>query len=76
MKLGLGLGALALIPEGLLRAQQTPLIQRPIPSTGETIPVVGIGTARRYDVGPSVAARGRLPDARLRHRMEEFIDRL
>lgn len=26
---------------------------RPIPSTGERIPVVGIGTARRYDVGTS-----------------------
>lgn len=26
------------------------LITRPVPSTGEEIPVVGIGTARRYDV--------------------------
>jgi len=62
IKLGLGLGALALLPEGLLRAQQTPLIQRPVPSTGETIPVVGIGTARRYDVGPSVEERARLKE--------------
>ena len=30
---------------------------RPIPSTGEEIPVVGIGTARRYDVGTSAAER-------------------
>ena len=57
IKLGIGVGTLALLPEGLLRAQQIPLIQRPIPSTGETIPVVGIGTARRYDVGPSIAER-------------------
>jgi aryl-alcohol dehydrogenase-like predicted oxidoreductase len=33
------------------------LITRPIPSTGEEIPVVGIGTARRYDVGTSAAER-------------------
>jgi len=33
------------------------LIVRPIPSTGEEIPVVGIGTARRYDVGTSAAER-------------------
>ena len=30
---------------------------RPIPSTGEELPVVGIGTARRYDVGTSAAER-------------------
>ena len=34
-----------------------PLIVRPIPSTGEKIPVVGIGTSRRYDVGTSAAER-------------------
>jgi aryl-alcohol dehydrogenase-like predicted oxidoreductase len=33
------------------------LVTRPIPSTGEEIPVVGIGTARRYDVGTSAAER-------------------
>jgi aryl-alcohol dehydrogenase-like predicted oxidoreductase len=33
------------------------LITRPVPSTGEEIPVVGIGTARRYDVGTSAAER-------------------
>lgn len=33
------------------------LIFRPIPSTGEKIPVVGIGTSRRYDVGASAAER-------------------
>jgi aryl-alcohol dehydrogenase-like predicted oxidoreductase len=31
------------------------LITRPVPSTGEEIPVVGIGTARRYDVAASGA---------------------
>ena len=31
-------------------AAAAPLIERPIPSTGTMIPIVGIGTARRYDV--------------------------
>ena len=67
-KLGVGLGALALLPERLLSAQQAPLIQRPIPSTGETIPVVGIGTARRYDVGPSADDRAPLKEVLRRFR--------
>jgi aryl-alcohol dehydrogenase-like predicted oxidoreductase len=34
-----------------LRADQAPkLITRPIPSTGEKLPIVGIGTSRRFDV--------------------------
>ena len=52
--------ALALgVRPGLGRGSRDPLalIVRPIPSTGEEIPVVGIGTARRYDVGTSAAER-------------------
>jgi aryl-alcohol dehydrogenase-like predicted oxidoreductase len=45
------------------------LITKPIPSSGEEIPVVGIGTARRYDVGPSTAER-----APLRETLEVFAD--
>ena len=45
--------ALGLRP-GLLAGRTFPiaseLIMRPIPSSGEPVPVVGIGTARRYDV--------------------------
>jgi aryl-alcohol dehydrogenase-like predicted oxidoreductase len=33
------------------------LLTKPIPSSGEHIPVVGIGTSRRYDVGDSDAER-------------------
>ena len=29
-----------------------PLIRRPIPSTGEMLPAIGIGTSRRYEVEP------------------------
>jgi aryl-alcohol dehydrogenase-like predicted oxidoreductase len=35
-------------------------VRRPIPSSGERIPVVGIGTARRFDVGDSAEARAPL----------------
>ena len=31
--------------------QAASLVTKPIPSTGEHLPVVGIGTARRFDVG-------------------------
>ena len=36
-------------------ARPLSLITRPVPSTGEQIPVVGIGTARRYDVAATGA---------------------
>ena len=47
MKFGLGAGASALLPANLF-AQQGDLITCPIPSSGEALPVIGIGTARRY----------------------------
>lgn len=34
-----------------------PMTMRPIPSTGEKLPVVGIGTYRTFDVGGNIAAR-------------------
>ena len=37
-----------------------PLVRKPIPSSGEMLPVIGIGTARRYDVGAGEDARGPL----------------
>jgi len=40
--------------------QGSPLIQRAIPSSGEKLPVIGIGTARRYDVGTSPEERAPL----------------
>jgi diketogulonate reductase-like aldo/keto reductase len=36
------------------------LLSRPIPSSGETIPVMGLGTWRVFDVGGSAAERGPL----------------
>jgi len=52
IRIGLGAAGLAAfagrIPLGAL-ASESPLVTRPIPSTGERIPVVGIGTARNYE---------------------------
>ena len=39
-------------PAGAARSQVA-LVTKPIPSSGERIPVIGIGTARRYDVAGS-----------------------
>ncbi len=48
IKTGLGLAA-AMLPLGHVRAQSQPLLQKKIPSSGESIPVIGLGTARRYE---------------------------
>jgi diketogulonate reductase-like aldo/keto reductase len=38
-------------------AAAAPILQRPIPSSGESIPAIGLGTWRTFDVGPSAAER-------------------
>lgn len=62
LRTGFGLGVSSLLAPRLLHAlagegrgtsaawPQNPLITRLIPSTGEALPVIGIGTARRFDV--------------------------
>ena len=42
------MGASLLLRPEFSAAQNQPLIQKKIPSSGEAIPVIGIGTARRY----------------------------
>lgn len=49
IRAGLGLGAALLFKPQELRAQSQPLIEKKIPSSGEAIPIIGIGTARRYE---------------------------
>ncbi len=39
-----------------------PMITRPIPSTGEAMPVVGLGTWQTFDVGGDTQARRKLSD--------------
>jgi aryl-alcohol dehydrogenase-like predicted oxidoreductase len=54
--------AAGLLP-GRVLAQDGGLIRRPIPSTGETVPAIGIGTSRRYDVAPDSEAVAPLRDS-------------
>jgi aryl-alcohol dehydrogenase-like predicted oxidoreductase len=49
IKAGLGMGASLLLRPEYLSAQNQPLIQKKIPSSGEAMPIIGIGTARRYE---------------------------
>ena len=59
--------ALAPLAPRFSRAAE-PLIRRPIPSTGEMLPAIGIGTSRRYEVEPT-------PDkvAPLKEAVETFV---
>jgi len=66
LKIGLCAGASVLLPSGGLLAQAGPLIRKKIPSTGETIPIIGIGTARRYEEIHTEAEKAPLRDT-LRH---------
>ena len=43
------MSAAFLLPSGDLCAQAAPLLQKKIPSSGESIPIIGLGTARRYE---------------------------
>src|SRR5256885_9430853 len=49
IKAGLGLGASLLLRPAEALAQTQPLLQKKIPSSGEGIPIIGLGTARRYE---------------------------
>lgn len=48
----------------------TPMTARKIPSTGEMLPVIGLGTWQTFDVGPSTAARAPLEEV-----LREFVAR-
>ncbi len=60
LKAGIGAGASIFLPSASLLAQTAPVIQRKIPSTGESLPIIGIGTARRYDAVTTEAGRAPL----------------
>ena len=50
LQLGLGATAAVLVADPLRAQKKQELLTRPIPSSGEKLPLVGIGTARRFDV--------------------------
>ncbi len=58
-RLGLGAGALASLGGVPLLAADTGIATRPIPSSGEEIPIIGLGT-NRYGVGDDSEARAPL----------------
>lgn len=50
LKAGIALGAAwTALPSALLSAQGPSVLQKKIPSSGESIPIIGLGTARRYE---------------------------
>ena len=61
-----GVGAALLMPAGDLLAQSTPLLQKKIPSSGEMIPIIGLGTARRYEEINNAAEKAPLRDTILK----------
>ena len=60
--------AAALAPRQLLSAERTP-ITRAIPSSGELLPIMGMGTSETFDVGEDQAERRRLAEV-----MRVFFD--
>src|SRR5262249_49899745 len=59
----LGLGASRLMATG------EPVLERPIPSSGEKLPVIGLGTWQVFDVGRDASARAPLHDV-----LRAFVD--
>ena len=50
LKAGMGMGAAWMgFPAAFSLAQGASLLQKKIPSSGESIPIIGLGTARRYE---------------------------
>jgi len=59
LKLLVGMAGFSLLP-GRVRAGSETLLRRPIPSSGELLPSIGLGTSRVFDVDDSAAARAPL----------------
>jgi aryl-alcohol dehydrogenase-like predicted oxidoreductase len=57
LKLTAGAGAALTLGRLDALGQEPSMRRRPIPSTGEEIPVVGLGTSRTFDVGDSAGER-------------------
>jgi len=57
LKAGFAAGASLLLPGMDLLAQSAPLIEKKIPSSGESLAVIGLGTARRYEAIATEAER-------------------
>jgi aryl-alcohol dehydrogenase-like predicted oxidoreductase len=70
LKVSAGTGAALLLSELPAFAQEQPLLIRSIPSSGQEIPAVGLGSARTFNVSPSAAEQAPLREVlRLFHDM-------
>lgn len=67
------LGALpaagALVGTPALQAASRPVVKKPIPASGELLPVIGLGTSRTFDVGGDAAQRAALTEV-----LQAFFD--
>jgi aryl-alcohol dehydrogenase-like predicted oxidoreductase len=60
--LRLALGAAALVSTGGLSMAAASVMRRPLPRTGESLPIIGLGTWQTFDVSTSQSAREPLKD--------------
>lgn len=67
LKAGVAAGASLFLPAKNPFAETVPLIEKKIPSSGESLPVIGVGTARRYEAIQTEEER-----APLRETLREF----
>ena len=65
-----GLGLVAHIGPGRAAAASGPVLKKPIPATGERLPVIGMGTWLTFDVGNSEALRAERLEV-----LQAFFDR-
>ena len=70
LKVGIGSAAALFLSSGRLGAQPVALIDRAIPSSGERVPVVGVGTARRWEKATTPAEMAPLRDV-----LRQFAER-
>ncbi len=64
----LGTAAAGLVRASVAAEARSPALLRPIPSGGEQLPVIGMGTSRTFDVGEDAASRSPLAAV-----LEEFL---
>ncbi|HEY8367973.1 MAG TPA: aldo/keto reductase [Thermodesulfobacteriota bacterium] len=62
LRAGAVIAASPFLPRAVAASAEPALIERRIPSSGESLPVIGIGTARRYDVSATAEARAELSE--------------
>jgi aryl-alcohol dehydrogenase-like predicted oxidoreductase len=61
LRLMAGAVAAGALGPGIARAAGSSMMKRPIPSSGELLPVIGLGTYINFDVAPRSAEYARLP---------------